>query len=59
MIVEENEYHGKPILVLKKRDDDKYPFSFGLAKARIIIEHFDDIKSFVEKHDPEGDTPTP
>ena len=27
--------------------------------TEMTVEHFDDIKSFVEKHNTEGDTPTP
>lgn len=49
--VEESEYRNSPVLVIKKDDDDKYPFSFGLAKARLILAHYDDIKAFVEKHE--------
>lgn len=46
-MVERTEYKGKPILVLKRDEEDKYPFSFGLSKAKLIVEHFEDIKKFV------------
>lgn len=42
------EYNGKPTLTLKRTDDDKYPFTFGAGKARLIVEHFDAIKKFAE-----------
>lgn len=57
MIVKEDEYKGKPILVLKRNEEEKYPFSFGVAKAKSILECIDDIKAFVEKHDTQTDTP--
>jgi len=56
MIVQESEYKGKAILVIKRNEDEKYPFSFGLAKAKIILESIEDIKAFVEKHDTEPET---
>jgi len=46
---EEAEYKGKKILVLKRTEDDKYPFSFGVSKAKLTIEHIEDIKRFIEK----------
>jgi hypothetical protein len=47
-IVERGEYKGKPILILKRNEEDKYPFSFGLSKARLIVDNFEAIKKFVE-----------
>ena len=46
----EAEYKGKPILVIKSLPDDKFPFQFGIKKAKLILEHVEDIKKFVEKH---------
>ena len=51
MIVERSEYRGKPILVLKRSEDDKFPFSFGLAKAKMILECIEEIKKFVEENE--------
>jgi len=53
MIVERTEYKDKPVLVLKRNEEDKYPFSFGLSKARLIIEAIDEIKKFVAENDEE------
>ena len=50
-IVEESEYKGNPMIVLKNGDDDRYPFQFGMKKAKLVIEHIEDIKKFVKKHD--------
>jgi hypothetical protein len=34
---------------LTRGEDEKYPFSFGLSKAKLILEHIEDIKKFVER----------
>ncbi|MBI4211578.1 MAG: hypothetical protein HY540_02975 [Deltaproteobacteria bacterium] len=52
-IVEESEYKGSPVLVLKNTQEDRYPFSFGVKKAKLMLEHLEDIKQFVQKHDKE------
>jgi hypothetical protein len=49
--VSEAEFKGKPMLVIKAMADDKFPFQFGIKKAKLILEHIEDIKKFVEKHD--------
>jgi len=48
-MVERSEYNGKPIIILKRAEKDKYPFSFGLAKAKLILENIEEIKKFVEE----------
>ncbi len=50
MTAERSEFKGRPMLVLKNDEEDKYPFSFGLSKARKIIDHIEDIKKFVEEN---------
>lgn len=50
-IVSESEFKGNPMLVIKNSEDDKFPFSFGLKKAKLILEQIEEIKKFVEKHD--------
>jgi len=50
MPVEFEEYNGNPVIVLKKDENDAYPFRFGLRKAQLIIENIDEIKKFVEKN---------
>lgn len=51
MLVERTEYKGQPVLILKRNENDKYPFSFGLSKARLIIEGIEEIKKFVAEND--------
>ncbi len=48
-MIERSEFKGKPLIVLKRNEEDKYPFSFGLSKAKLILEHIEDIKKFVEE----------
>jgi len=46
----EGDYQGKPMLIIRQSAADKFPFQFGLKKARLIVEHIDEIQEFVEKH---------
>ena len=47
-MVERTEYKGKPVMVIKRDENDKYPFSFGMTKAKMILENIDEIRRFVE-----------
>lgn len=47
---ERSEFKGKPVLILKRSEDDQYPFSFGLSKAKLIIENIEEIKKFVDEN---------
>jgi hypothetical protein len=49
--VSESEYKGNPMIVLKSTEEDKFPFQFGLKKAKLIVETIEDIKKFVAKYD--------
>jgi len=46
----ESEFKGNPMIVLRQNADDRFPFQFGVKKAKLILEHLDAIKKFVEKH---------
>ena len=37
-IVEFGEFKGNKMIILKRNAEDKYPFQFGLSKARLILE---------------------
>jgi hypothetical protein len=50
-MIERTEYKGKAVLILKRSEEDKYPFSFGLGKAKLIIENYEEIKKFIEEND--------
>jgi hypothetical protein len=47
----EAEYKGNPVLIIKNTPDDKFPFSFGVRKAKLVLNHIEEIKKFVEKYD--------
>ena len=49
-MIERGEYKGKPLLVIKRNPEDKYPFSFGISKAKLILENLEEIKKFVEEN---------
>ena len=49
-IVEESEFKGNPMLVIKNNAEDKFPFQFGVKKAKLVLENIEGIKKFVEKH---------
>jgi hypothetical protein len=51
MSVERSEYKGKPLLVLKRNEEDKYPFSFGVSKAKLLLENLEEIKKFVAENE--------
>ncbi len=50
-VVEESEYKGNPMIVLRRTAEDRYPFQFGLSKAKLILDAFDEIKTWVEKQE--------
>jgi hypothetical protein len=54
MIIERSEYKGNPLIVLKRTEEDKFPFSFGLSKAKMILECVDEIKKFVAESGPKA-----
>ncbi len=50
-IIEESEFKGNKMIVIKNTEDDQYPFQFGVKKAKLVIENIEEIKKFVEKYD--------
>jgi hypothetical protein len=49
-MIEKSEYKGKPVIVIKRNEEDNFPFTFGLNKARLILENIEEIKKFVEEN---------
>lgn len=45
------EFKGQPVLSLMSGDNDKFPFTFGISKARRILACIEDIKKFVAEAD--------
>ncbi|MFC1685420.1 hypothetical protein ACFLZZ_00175 [Nanoarchaeota archaeon] len=54
MTVEFSEFKGNKIIRLQRDAEDKYPFSFGKGKAKLIVENFEAIKKFVEDSEAEA-----
>lgn len=52
-VVEETEYKGNPMIVLRRSADDRYPFQFGLSKAKLILDCVEEIKAWVAKKEAE------
>jgi len=52
----ETEFKGNPMIVLSQGQDDRFPFQFGVKKAKLILENLDAIQKFVAKHSP-SETP--
>lgn len=50
MVAEIGEFKGKKTLTLRRDESDKYPFSFGWGKARLILDHIKDIEKFVKEN---------
>ena len=48
MSTEFEEFKGNPIIILKKDQNDTYPFRFGVRKAKLILDNIDEIIKFVE-----------
>lgn len=44
------EYRGIPMLIIRATPQDKFPFQFGVKKARMILEHLEAIKQFVAEN---------
>jgi len=57
MAVEFGEFKNNKTISLVSESDDKengkFPFTFGVNKAKLIIENFEDIKKFVEENSKE------
>ena len=49
-----SEYKGNPVLSLFSPQDPegKWPFSFGLSKAKMILDNLEEIKKFVSQRMP-------
>ena len=45
------EYKGKPVISLMKMEDDKFPFTFGINKAQLILANIGEIQSFVKENE--------
>lgn len=44
------EYKGNAVIRLHRNKEDKFPFSFGLKKAILIVQHIKEIEDFVDEN---------
>ena len=49
MSVEYGEFKGNKMIIMKRNEEDKFPFQFGKNKAKMIVENFEAIKKFAEE----------
>lgn len=54
--IEKFEKSGKvhPVITLKRTADDKFPFTMGLMKCKMVIEGIEAIKKFVQENSGAG-----
>ena len=50
-VLEFSEYKDHPVVILKRNQDDRYPWTFGCLKAKMFLEHLDEIRKFVAQND--------
>ncbi|MBU0951402.1 MAG: hypothetical protein KKH91_01055 [Elusimicrobia bacterium] len=51
MIVEFTTFKERPVIQLKRDENDRYGLSMGLSKAKLCIEAIEEIKKFVKDND--------
>ena len=42
------EFKGNITITLKQSESDRYGFTFGLTKAKLILDHIDDIRKYYD-----------
>lgn len=50
-MIKRGEYQGKPVISLMKGENDKFPFTFGISKAQLILANISEIQRFVEENE--------
>jgi len=48
-MIEYGEFKGNKVITIKRDESDRFGFTFGKAKARMIVENFEEIKKFAEE----------
>ncbi len=49
-MIELGEYKGNATITLKRSADDRFGFTFGVNKAKLILDHLEEIKKFHAEH---------
>ncbi len=47
--IEFTEYKVNKLIVIKRNENDQFPFRFGKVKAKMVVENFEAIKKFAEE----------
>ena len=50
-VISESEFKGKPVISIKRDEEDKYGITMGVTKAKLVVENIEAIKAFVAKYD--------
>ncbi|MGQ0643953.1 MAG: hypothetical protein ACT4O3_00475 [Elusimicrobiota bacterium] len=53
------EFKGNVTITLKQTEDDRYGFTFGLTKAKLILDNLDAVKKFYEENKDKAKTRAP
>jgi len=51
VVVEFSEFKGNKMIVLKRSEEDPFPFRFGKNKAKLLVENFEAVKKFAEEEE--------
>lgn len=51
MIITKGEFKGKPVIHIKRNEDDRFGISMGLTKAKLVVENLEAIKEFIKEND--------
>ena len=49
-LVEVGNYKGNPVISLRRIPADEHPFTFGLSKAKLIMDNIEAIEEFVRSN---------
>ena len=51
VVIERGEYNGKPTVSIRRDtvEQDRYPFSFGVGKAKLLLQALAQEPDFLEK----------
>jgi len=51
MIVDFSTFKDKPVIQIKRDENDKYGLTMGLTKAKLCVEAIEEIKKFIKDND--------
>ena len=47
-------FKGNAMVVLKRDPEDKYPFQFGISKAKLVVDLAKNIEAWIKKMEPDA-----